>query len=381
MHNATPDRKDPHFAVRFIACLAILGALVVLAWFLKRTTMLMAYFGVAVVVTYLINPFVDALERRRMPRGISIMLIFILFAIVVTLATSFLAGSIRREVVQLVDQFPHYQKTFQSFWDAILEKYHWLQGQAAFDGMMAKASAFVQQKGADMAGRMFRGVLSFFSVAMGLIVVPVLVYYFLKDDHKIRGAFLKSLPAPWRDDASHILDRINVAIGGFIRGQLKLCLVMGLLTWFSMGVVARLDYALIMGLIAGVTEFIPYLGPVLGIILPLAVAAFEGPEKIGVVVILFFVLQFLEGNILAPRIMSGDVGLHPVIIIFVLMAGGQVGGLLGMIIALPVTVILKVFYEHFYLERVIKAEPAAAAVAEPQAALAPTPADQLLPDD
>jgi predicted PurR-regulated permease PerM len=353
MTDGENTRTGPGYAARFAAYLAILGAAALLLWFLGRITMVLAYFGVAIVVTYLLNPFVDALERRRVPRSLSILVMFVVFVIVAGSASAFLATSVQKEIVKLVDAVPQYQETAVGLWRQVQGHYDWLKDQSWFEGFLQKATAAVQEFGGRIATRTFQGVMSFFSVAMGMIVVPVLVFYFLKDDHTMRASFISALPAPWRADGDRILDRINEAIGGFIRGQLKLCLAMGVLTWAGMAVIG-LDYALIMGLIAGATEFIPYMGPILGIIMPVIVAAFEGPDKLAAVGVAFVILQVLEGNILAPRIMSGDVGIHPVIIIFVLMAGGQVGGIGGMIIALPAAVILKVFFEHFYIDKFVK---------------------------
>jgi predicted PurR-regulated permease PerM len=151
-----------------------------------------------------------------------------------------------------------------------------------------------------------------------------------------------------------LIDRINAAIGGFIRGQLKLCLAVGLLVWLSLQFIAHLDYAIIMGLIAAATEFIPYIGPILGMLMPLGVAFFTGGvDKMLLVFGIFMVIQLLENNLLAPRIMGDDIGMHPVVVIFIFLAAGEVAGIPGMIVCLPVAVIIKVFYEHFYIERFI----------------------------
>jgi len=113
-------------------------------------------------------------------------------------------------------------------------------------------------------------------------------------------------------------------------------------------------YSLVFGAIAGVTEFIPYAGPILALIGPLIVASFSASWKIAYVLVAFVVLQFLEGNILAPRVIGKDVGLHPALIIFALLAGGQIGGLVGMIAAIPMAVILKVLIQFFYADQYLK---------------------------
>lgn len=346
--------KEPSYIARFLSYLGILALIFIVGLFASRLTLVIAYFLIAAAICYLINPFVDMLERRRVPRSISIMFIFILFVSSVTVALNLLIPPIQSEIKDLAGNFPKYSKIAMHYWDTITERYGWVRERHEFDSMLQNASQSAQKFGLQLAKRMVGGVMSFISILPGLVVIPVLVYYFLKDDHKMKDAFLRSLPSPWRPDAEQMIFRTNDAIGGYIQGQLKLCLAMAVITWAAMQFVCRLDYALIMGLIAGVTEFIPYLGPILAAIMPLTVAAFDGPDKIVLVLGVSVVIQLLEGNILAPRIMSGDVGMHPAIIIFVLMAGGSIGGITGMIIALPAAVILKVFYEYFYLEKFVK---------------------------
>lgn len=364
--------KEPSYIVRFLAYLGVLALIFVVGMLLSRLTLVIAYFLIAAAICYLINPFADMLERRRVPRGLSILLLFTIFAAGVTIGLMLLIPPIRDEIKSLSDNFPKYSKVATEYWDTINERYGWVRNHQEWEGVIQKASQTAQKFGLKIAGRMVGGIMSIFSILPGLVVIPVLVYYFLKDGHKMKGAFLRSLPSPWRPDAEQMIFRTNDAIGGYIQGQLKLCLAMGVLTWAAMQFVCRLDYAIIMGLIAGITEFIPYLGPILAAIMPLTVAAFDGPDKVVLVLGVSVAIQLLEGNVMAPRIMSGDVGMHPALIIFVLMAGGSIGGVPGMIVALPAAVILKVFYEYFYLEKFVKKyepEPEAAA---PQAA-EPTP--------
>ena len=366
------EKSQPSHIAKFLSYLGVLAGIFILAKLFSSIPMVIAYFVIAIAICYLINPFVDKLETWRVPRSLSIALIFCAFAAVVVVGLMVLIPRIKDEVQALVNQFPRYSATIMDLWDRFMERYGWIQQEKAFQHVIEKITQQVQKYGLGMVSRALGGVFSLMSILPGLVVIPVLVYYFLKDDHIMKKSFLAALPAPWRPDAQQLMDSTNKAIGGFIQGQLKLCLAMGILTWAAMAFIAHLPYALIMGVIAGVTEFIPYLGPILAAILPLGVAAFEGLDKVVIVLVLAFVIQLIEGNILAPRIMSSDVGMHPVVIIFVLMAGGQVGGVMGMIVALPSAVLIKVLFDHFYMEKFVKkhepvtaAGPAADAVEPP----------------
>lgn len=376
-------KKETSFAAKVIIAMALIGAAALVLWFLGRIGSVMVYFGLAVTITYLLNPFVDKLEKWKVPRALSILALFVVFAGIVSIAIMKFVPVLVSEAARLADNFPEYAQQFTKWYDQAMGYAKVLQGTGDKLGIATSdAATTLQTYGKKFASALGGSAMGFFLSIPGLIVIPVLVFYFLKDGHALRRGFIKSMPENYRDGTDELLDRLNKAIGGFIRGQAKLCLTIGIMAWITMAFVAKLPYAGIMGLIAGCTEFIPYLGPILGMIMPLIVAAFIGWQKMVFVAIIFFVIQMLEGNILAPKIMSSEVGMHPAIIIFILMAGGEVAGLPGMLIALPSAVILKAFYDHFYSEKYIEepAEEAAyieeASAADAQRFPAPQPAPE-----
>lgn len=362
-------KKETSFPAKVIILLAILGAAAITLWFLGKVTSVFVYFGIAAVISYLLNPLVEFMVKKRVPRGLSILAIFSAFIIGATVAILLIVPKLAEEARQLAAYVIAQAKgvdsnTVASLVDRLTaflhklglsEKHIALMKDAAMKSDIAQNAAGSMQKiGVAAANKVVSSIGAFFSYIPGLVVIPVLVFYFLSGSHEMRAGFVKNLPPEWRPGANSLLDRLNKAIGGFIGGQVKLCVYIGILAWLSMALIARLPYSLIIGFIACVTEFIPYLGPILGMIMPLVIAAFIGWDKVILVAILFFIIQMIENNILCPRVMSSDVGMHPVIIIFILMAGGEAGGLPGMLIALPLAVILKAFYDHFYAEKHLK---------------------------
>jgi predicted PurR-regulated permease PerM len=352
-------KKESPFITKFIAALAILAASVIVLWFLGRIGSVIVYFAISIAIAYLLNPLVDLLQKHRVPRILSILLIFGVFSGCVVLAGFFLVPIIAAQSRELIDSFPQYAETIKGKMEGYRGYVSYVQKAIDKYSILDKAAANIQSVGKNIVAAVTKSIMGFFSYLPGLVVIPVIVFYLLKDVHALRKGFIGSLPEHWRSDAGRLMDRLNRAIGGFISGQLKLCLVVGVLSWLCMAFIARLPYALIMSFIAGVTEFIPYLGPVLGMIMPLIVAATMGWEKAVMMIVIFAAIQVLENNLLAPRIMSPDIGMHPILVIFILMAGGQAAGLAGMLVALPSAVIIKAFYEHFYLEKHVQDHAAA----------------------
>lgn len=325
----------------------------VLGWFITRTSNVLGYFAIAGALAYVLNPGIETLVRRKVPRTVAIIGIFMLFFGGITLAVVLVIPEAKKEYDNLVTNMPVYFDAVKALWTRITKIAHDSNLPAAFESLPQKIAANFQTLVSSAGKTFFNGIFGFFSGLAALVIVPILVYYFLSDGKKMKEAVMFCVPPAYRDETKTVLDKINLALGGFLRGQLKLCLAMGVLTWFSLAFVARLDNALIFGLIAGVTEFIPYLGPILALIGPLIFATTISGSKVTIVLILFLVIQLLEGNVLAPKIIGKDVGMHPAFIVFVLMAAGQLAGIPGMISAIPAAVVLKVLFEHFYIEKII----------------------------
>jgi predicted PurR-regulated permease PerM len=152
-------------------------------------------------------------------------------------------------------------------------------------------------------------------------------------------------PKKWRKKGTLFLKDIDESLGSYIRGQLLICMIIGsisaLLFW-----IFHLRYPLILGLIVGATNVIPYFGPIIGAVPAIIIAATSSVKLVVITVVIVFGLQFLEGNILSPYIVGKSLHMHPLIIMIALTAGGEIGGILGLILAVPVLVVLKVAILH-----------------------------------
>ncbi|MFA6449284.1 MAG: AI-2E family transporter [bacterium] len=358
---------------RFWTILLYLALLGVLIWFVTRVSSILGYFALAGAIAYILNPAVERLSKKRIPRMVATLLIFTVFAAILAVILIAIIPPAFKQFEELIKDFPTYAESLQDLWAKLLHVAKSSNLPANIQSLPDKFSGNLQQVGENIGKTIFDGITGFLSKIPTMVIVPILVFYFLSDGPNIRKSLIAAVPPKLRTDTEELLSRINSALGGFIRGQLKLCAVMGFTT-FIVYLWPMPKYSLFFGLIAGVTEFIPYVGPILALIGPLIVALFISPATVIYVLIAFAVLQVLEGNILAPKIIGKDCDLHPAIIIFVLMCGGELAGLAGMIAAIPVAVTVKVLYNFFYTERYLKLIPEAPLVSD-SAIVSAEPAD------
>ncbi|MGL4820482.1 MAG: AI-2E family transporter, partial [Bacilli bacterium] len=177
------------------------------------------------------------------------------------------------------------------------------------------------------------------------IIIPFIVFYFLKDTDELIDGFYSLVPIRIRRGTRVFMHTLGESLGNYVRGQLYVgVLIFACATLFFS--LIDLKYALVLGLFVGLTNIIPYFGPVLGAIPAVIIAITMDFQMVIAVLIIVFVLQFIEGNILTPNIIGKQVSLHPVLIIFALLAGSAFGGILGMLLAVPVLVFLKTIVDH-----------------------------------
>lgn len=191
---------------------------------------------------------------------------------------------------------------------------------------------------------------SFINIIITIIIGPLLSIYIIKDSDRMRKLFINVLPPRAKHQASFILDRINNVGGRYIRGQILISIIVGILCTIVL-LLLKVDFAILLGFIAGVTNLIPFLGPVIGAIPAALTALFISPLKALLVILLFIAVQQIDNYFISPNIMKIQVGVHPAIVIFVLIAAGALFGVLGLLIAVPVTAVLQSILKYYLLDR------------------------------
>ncbi len=319
-------------------------------------------FATGIALGYLLDPVVRRLHRWGVSRLIAALLILGLFILVLAIALVTLAPILANQLVGFAQKLPgivvRIQTLAVSEGQDLMAKYGggWLDQlglSTSFSGdQLQKTVGDFVKSGAEWLLSAGRGIVSggaalvnFFSL---LVVTPVVAFYMLVDWDRMVRTLDSLLPLEHRDSLRAIAAEINHALAGFIRGQSLVCLFLGL--WYSLGLtLIGLDFGFLIGVIAGVLSFVPYVGSLTALVLSLGVAVVQGWPNPKMVLLALGVVgagQFLEGNVISPKLVGESIGLHPVWLMFALFAFGGLFGFAGLIVAVPTAAAIGVLVRH-----------------------------------
>ncbi|MHB2166236.1 AI-2E family transporter [Alsobacter sp. R-9] len=318
-----------------------IGALVATILGLWLFSDILLPFVAGLVLAYFLDPLADRLEKIGFSRLWATLLILCVFVLLFVVALLVVVPVVGSDLMRFIAKVPEYTKSLQELLAnrgmPYLEKLGInpslsdLQGQLG--GVISRGATWL----GDVLTRLWTGGQALVGVVSLVVVTPVVAFYLLVDwDHMI--ATVDSwLPLRHRETIRGLAREIDAAIAGFIRGQAMVCLILG--TWYAVGLsVVGLNFGFVIGLLAGFLTFIPYVGSMTGLVLSAGVAIVQfwpDPVMIGAVLAVFFTGQFLEGNILSPKLVGEAVGLHPVWLMFALFAFGSLFGFVGLLLAVP----------------------------------------------
>ena len=310
-----------------------LALLFIALWFLSGV---MLPFLVGGALAYFLDPVADRLERAGLSRVAATALITLAAVLSVALLVLAVIPSLIQQTTALVNSAPEIAHRLQGF---LIEKFPALtDSTSTIRTTLAEIGAAVQAKGAALAQGVVTSALSLISAVVFMVVVPVVAFYMLMDwDHMV-ARIDQMLPRDHAPVIRRLAGEVNDALSAFVRGQLTVCFLLG--SFYSIALMfAGLQFGLVVGAIAGAITFIPYVGSLVGGALAIGLALFQfwgDWLSIGLVAAIFGVGQFLEGNILTPKLVGKSVGLHPVWLMFALSVFGSLFGFVGMLVAVPV---------------------------------------------
>ena len=338
---------------RFLRRLQWGGIALAALWLVWALGPILTPFVLAALLGWLGDPLVDRLERAGRSRNSAVSIVFLLMTGLLVIALALLLPMIERQVVTLIESLPKLQAWFVG--NAMpwvqqrtgLEMTSWLDPQR----LIELARAHWQQAGgmaATFFGYVSRSGLAVAVWVANIVLLPILTFYFLRDWDKLVERVAALIPRDHIVTTSRLAVESNDVLGAFLRGQFLVMLALGAI--YATGLsLAGLKLGLLIGIIAGLISFVPYLGTAVGVVLGL-IAAFIQPDGgmtlVGLVLAVFVAGQMLEGYVLTPRIVGDRIGLHPVAVIFAIMAGGQLFGFLGMLLALPVAAVANVLLRY-----------------------------------
>ncbi len=293
-------------------------------------------FMVGGAVAYFLDPVADRLERAGLSRTAATAAITILGAVAFILLALLVVPTLARQLVGLVNAAPTMATQFIDFLTAKFPSL--MDKESVVRDTLSALGRTIQSRGAELVSGLVSSALGVINAVVFIVVVPVVAFYMLLDWDRMVARIDALLPrdhAPMIRELAREVDRVLAA---FVRGQVSVCLILG--TFYAIALMlAGLQFGLIVGAIAGFITFIPYVGALVGGSLAIGLALFQfwgDWLQIGVVAGIFAVGQFLEGNVITPKLVGKSVGLHPVWLIFALSAFGTLFGFVGMLVAVPV---------------------------------------------
>jgi predicted PurR-regulated permease PerM len=301
-------------------------------------------FILAAVLALILNPAVNAAERRRIPRALSVLVLYGVIFGVLAAVGFWLIPVVRQQIEALIAQGPAVAGYLQD----LADKHHVVSVLGIPIDLRQAYSDSVHNLPGVLAGQLSSVVQNVFMLLNWIfqILLVLLVGFFLvKDAHAIRRFFEGLVPRGYRTDASQLAGEIYRMLGAYMRGQVAICAMVGLVTGIAMWVVG-VPYSLALGIVAGVTAFIPFIGPFLGAIPALAVAAFvlQSQGKVVLVAVLYFVISTIIYNFVSPKIFGDAVHLSPMLVIIAFVVGGYLAGILGLFVAVPVAATLRILF-------------------------------------
>jgi len=311
--------------------------------------------GLAILLAYLLSPLVNAIERRGTPRLGAILLVYL--AMFFFTAGIFLYGVPRiiEQLNGLAETIPQYTSQAQEIAQSIQTRYIDLGIPGGMRQVIDERISWIEEIILQQVRKTVAALVGAAGYVFKIFLAPVLAFYFLKDMQLLKKKAISLLPEEWREDVIGMFQEIDQALGSFIRGYFLVAAVVGGLTALSMALLG-MEFALMLGLIAGLTELIPYFGPVIGAVPAVCLAILRSKWLAVKVSLAFLIIHQLEGNIISPKILGDRVGLHPLIVIFSLFAGGELYGLTGMLLSVPVAAVVRVFLKYVYRKVSISSE-------------------------
>lgn len=318
--------------------------------FLYRVRIILTPFLFAVLIAYILYPLVVAVERRGAGRSAAILLVYIFLGAVLGVLLWLVLPRFVDEIEELLVQLPERAVVWEQLGSEVVNFFKRIR----LPGVLRDAVGIIVERMEvaieNLAGRFMSMVMGVFTNMISLIISPILAFYLLRDHQAMRERSLQYVPAQYRGDVQNMARSINKALGGFFRGQILISIFVGLFVYVGLHLLG-IPYALFIGLTAGIFDIIPYLGPILGFLPAAAFALLKSPLTVLWVLLIFAAANQIENGIISPKIIGDRVGLHPLLVIFAVFVGGDLLGIVGMLVAVPVAAAMRVVLDYFLLRR------------------------------
>lgn len=307
-------------------------------WILYLVRNVVAILFVALIVSAAIDPVVSWLTRKKIPRSLAVLLIFLILFVVIGILFSFIIPAIVNQFSNFTQDLPaHIQKLTQLFRG--LENFFRLYN---VDLSSQEILGTIGKKLAEYSGQIFSTTIGIFNSLISIIAVLSLTFYLSVKEEGMKSFVMSFTPGAHQEYAASLAERIRERIGKWLQGQLFLMLIIFVLDYIALSLLG-VPYALILAILAGFMEIIPYIGPIISAVPAVLVGFLVNPLTGLLVLAAYVIIQQFENHVIVPQIMKKAIGLNPVAVILALLIGAKLGGVLGAILAIPLAAALSVF--------------------------------------
>lgn len=312
-----------------------------------------APFAIAFIIAYALDPLVDKLETWKLPRAAAIVFFLLFIIMILVLAGLTIFPLIKIQIEKLTINMPDYIKTIQQWFSPFIEnviKENPDRIKETISDLMGKFGDIplkLLSSATSLLWSGFSGILNFIITLFNLIIIPISCFYLLKDIDPIKEKIKGLIPARYKKTVFDLINETNDVLSSFIRGQLTVSLILAILYMTGLSIIGT-PMSIVIGTVAGLANIVPYLGLLIGLIpaLILTLLQFHDLAHLLAVLLVFGLAQALEGMVITPRIVGDKIGLHPVIIMLAILAGGRFFGFIGIVLAVPAAAVLNVFLKR-----------------------------------
>jgi predicted PurR-regulated permease PerM len=335
--------KDKKLLYTIIGCSV---AVLIVLFFARRVV---TPFFIAFAFAYLLDPIVDRLEKYKVSRGLSVILLMFIFFLILFIGGAIFIPMFRFQVESLTESLPQYIATLQSWAQPVLDKI------AVWDPEKSKEimSSAMKKMGqlpltllttaTSFVWSSLSSLMSLILMVVNIFIIPVAMFYLLRDYDIFNAKIMDLVPPRYREQTLEIFSEVDKVLSGFVRGQLMVASFMSVMYVIGLYICGT-PMSLFIGALAGFASLIPYLGLVVGLV-PAALLTFlqfHDVSHLIAVAAVFTIVQMLEGMVITPRIVGDQIGLHPIVIMLAVLIGAEVFGLLGVFLAVPAAAVLNV---------------------------------------
>lgn len=338
--------------IKFIlTVLAVLFFIYIYKSFLMVRTLTLSIL-IAAMLAYFLNPLVKSVKNKfKISDTLAILAVFLVVILIFLILGFTVFPKTVSDVKNLIMKFPEYYKQTLESINEFLGQYEVFKNINLDNNFIANnLSKIYSKQKANAANLIVSSAKNVMSFIFSLVLTPIFTFYFLKDKDDIREKLKKMIPKQKNDRLMKLFSKMHQDMTKYISGKIKMAIFVGFAT-FIMLLVLGVEFSFVIGIITCVADIVPYVGPLMGLVPAFVFAFIESPIKALWIFVLYLFIQWIENNIVGPKILSEETGFHPIVVLFLLIVGGSLFGFLGMILSVPIALVIKTVYNEYVVNK------------------------------